>query len=163
MESYDYLKLTISKSNLNYEDLYIYIMTKNGSRYMYLRELTSCDSDIIVMEFEEIKYLSIRSDKLYTDSNYSILVERQAIPQNVLSSILISVILGIVMLVFAIVTFILLYLSCKQWVKERRLRIEQEAERRNRVNHKDQWIDDTISSMACGNIANLVQKFKQEN
>lgn len=67
------------------------------------------------------------------------------------------------MLTFAIVTFVLLYLSFKQWMKEKRARAEAEQERKELVENREKWINDTLDSMAQGTIENLVQKFKQES
>lgn len=64
---------------------------------------------------------------------------------------------------FAIITFVLLYLSFKQWAKERRARAEAEAERHELVHNREKWIENTLDSMAQGAIENLVQKFKQES
>ena len=163
MESFDDISIKISKDTANYENLYIYAMTLNGSKYFYLKELSSCDSDTLELEFNKIKYLSIRADKLSAQSNYSIVVERINIADDIMTSIFVSIILGLVMLIFASVTFILLFLSCKQWLKERRLRIETEFERRKLANNKEQWIDDTLASMTTGLFVDVVQKFKQEN
>jgi len=163
METFDDIRIKINKDSANYEDLYIYAMTLNGSKYYYLKELSTCDSNEIVLEFNKIKYLSIRSDKLSANSNYSIVVERTSISEDLMTSIFVSVVLGLVMIIFASVTFILLFLSCKQWIKERKLRVDSIRERRQLANNKSEWIEDTISSMVQGNFNNLVQKFKQEN
>ena len=163
METYESVKILISKDTANYEDLYIYVMTQNGSKYYYLNELSSCDSNVLELEFEMIKYLSIRADKLSTDSNYSIFIEREGLKNDILMNIFVSIMLGLIMLIFTIVTLILLYFSFKQWLKERKARIESEQEIRNLIGNKIQWIDDTISSMSSGAFHSLVQKFITEN
>ena len=163
MEAFDNIKITIKKNPANYENLYIYGMTLNGSKYLYLDDLSIWEDDNIEIEFKKIKYLSIRTDKLSSTSSYSILVERVYVSEDIMTSIFVSIILGIVMFIFATVTFILLFLSCKQWLRERRMRIESQNARRRFADNKIQWIDDTMASMTHGVYINLVQKFKQEN
>ncbi|CAI2371078.1 unnamed protein product [Moneuplotes crassus] len=163
MEDYDSVQIDITKSPENYEDLYIYVMTKNGANYYYLNDLSSCNSTQNTLKLDDVKYISVRADKLSLNSDYSIKIERVSEKTNVLSAVVISVILGVVMLAFAIVTFILLFLSLRQWMRERRARAEVERERKCLVHNRTKWINDTIASMTQGSISNMVQKFEQEN
>lgn len=93
MEEYDLVKVEITKSPENYEDFYIYAMTRNGAKYYYLKDLTSCDSSVINLEFQELKYLLIRTDKMSTSSDYSITIESEGSNMPVLSTLIVSIIL----------------------------------------------------------------------
>lgn len=93
MEEYDLTTLSLTKSPDNYEDLYIYAMTRNGAKEYRLDDLTSCDSGTIDLEIKELKYLVIRTDKLSPRSDYSITIRSEGSNRTVLSALIVSIIL----------------------------------------------------------------------
>lgn len=162
IEDFGDIKVNISKSSSNYEDMFIYISSKGDQTYKYLKDLSDCSSDFIELEFKDVYQIILRVDTLSTKSNYSITLSKSVPEDSLFIKIFIAVIVTIVVIVFMSVIATIWYFTIKNWRKERLNRVEVLKQTFYLKNNKLDWIKNTLETMKNGEYGNQENKFHQE-